>query len=65
MLREDSFAGEHLRATQSCRVCQTFHYCHADEDREIEIGDIDLISICLKIASNQRLPLSQDSFDIF
>lgn len=50
---------------QDCRVCQRFHYCHADEGRDIGIGNIDLISMCLEIASNQCISLSADSVDIF
>ena len=44
---------------------QCFHYCHQDEGREIEIGDIDLIAMRLQIASNQCITLSDISLDIF
>lgn len=44
---------------------QRFHYCHADEGGEIEIGNIDLISMCLEIASHQCITLSDISLDIF
>ena len=44
---------------------QRFHYRHQDEGREIEIGDIDLISMCLEIASNQCITLPLDSLEIF
>ena len=57
--------GEDVWATQNCRVCQRFHYRHADEGREIEIGDIDLIAMRLQIASNQCITLSDISLDIF
>jgi len=44
---------------------QGFHYCHQDKGRKIEIGDIDLISMGLQIASHQRISLSDISLDIF
>ena len=44
---------------------QRLHYGHSDEGREIEIGDIDLISMRLEIASNQCITLSDVSLDIF
>ncbi len=50
--------GEDVRATQDCRMGEGFHYCHQDEGREIEIGDIDLIAMRLQIASNQCITLS-------
>ena len=38
---------------QDCRVRQRLHYCHADESSEIEISNIDLISMRVEIASNE------------
>ena len=38
---------------------------HADEGGKIEIGNIDLISMRLEIASNQCITLSNISLDIF
>ena len=52
-------------ATQDGRMCQRFHYCHDDEGREVEIGDIDLIAMCLEIASNQCITISDIGLDIF
>jgi hypothetical protein len=46
-------------------MCRRFHYCHADVGHEIGINDIDLISMCLEIALNQRIGFSPDSLDIF
>ncbi len=43
-------AGEHVQATQHRRMCQRLDNCHADEGGEIEIGNIDLISMCLEIS---------------
>src|SRR5262249_28168115 len=37
----------------------------ADEGREIGIGDIELIAVCLEIASNERTTLSLDGIEIF
>ena len=57
-------AAEDVWATQDCRMCQRFHYCHQDEGRKVQIGDVDLFSMCLEIAPNQRITLSDISLDI-
>jgi hypothetical protein len=44
---------------------QGFHYGHQDEGPEIEIGDIYLISMCLEIAPDQCITLSDVSLDVF
>jgi len=46
-------------------MCQRFDHCDADEGRKIGIGNINLISMCLEIAANQRIPLSDVGLDIF
>ena len=44
---------------------ERFHYCHQDEGREIEIGDIELISMRLEIASHEYITLSDISLHVF
>ena len=44
---------------------QCFHYCHQDKGREIEIGYIDLISMCLEIVPDRCITISDISLDIF
>jgi len=44
---------------------QCFHYCHQDKGREIEILEVDLISMCLEIAPDQCITISDISLDIF
>jgi len=39
-------------------MCHRLHCGHDDEGREIKVGDIDLISMCLKIASNRCVTVS-------
>jgi hypothetical protein len=56
---------EDVWAMQDCRMCQRFYYCHDDEGREIGIGDVDLISMCLEIAPDQCITLSDIGLDIF
>ena len=46
-------------------MCQRFNYCHADEGCDIGIGDIDLVSMCLKIASDQCVTVPLHGIDIF
>ena len=46
-------------------MCQRFHYCHDDEGREIEIGDVNLISMCLEIAPDQCITIPDIGLDIF
>ena len=58
-------AGEEVWAAQNGGMCQRFHHCHADECREIRIRYVDLISMCLEIASNQCITLSDIGLDIF
>ena len=50
---------------QDCRVCQRLHYRHQDEGREIEVGDVNLISMCLETAPDQCVTLLDISLDIF
>jgi hypothetical protein len=46
-------------------VCQCLNCCHTDEGCDIGIGNIDLISMCVEIVSNQRVNVSFGSLDIF
>lgn len=52
-------------AVQDCCVCQCLHCCHEDEDRDIEIVNIDLISMSVEIASNQCIRFLIDCLHIF
>ena len=54
---------EEIRSAQDCRMGQRFHNCYEDEGSEIEIGDINLISMCLEIGSNQCITLLLESLD--
>jgi hypothetical protein len=44
---------------------QRLRRCHAGEGRDIQIGNIELISMRLKIASNKSASVSIDSLDVF
>ena len=46
-------------------MCERLHCCHADEGCNIEISNIDLISMSIEIASNQCINVSVDRLDIF
>jgi hypothetical protein len=59
------FVGEDVRAAQDRSVCQRLHCCHADEGCDIEIGNIDLISMRVEIASNECINVLVDRLDIF
>jgi hypothetical protein len=59
------FVGEDVWAAQDCRGCQRLHCSHAHEGCDIGIGNIDLTSMCVEIASNQCVGVSVDSLDIF
>jgi len=58
------FTGEDFRAMQDRRVRQRLHGCHADEGRDIQFSNAQLISMCLEIASNRRVSVV-DRFDVF
>ena len=36
---------------QDCRVRQCFHHGHADEGRDVQIGNTDLVAMGLEIAT--------------
>ena len=48
---------------QDRRVRQRLHGCHADEGRDIQFSNAQLISMCLEIASNRRVSVV-DRFDV-
>jgi hypothetical protein len=45
-------------------VGERFNDGNQDESSEIDIGDVDLISMCLEIASNQCITFLLESLDI-
>ena len=51
--------------THDRRVRERLHGCHADECGNIRIGNIELISMSLKIASNKRVSFMVHSLDVF
>jgi hypothetical protein len=56
---------EDVRATQDCRHGSELPLRSPDEGPEIEIGDIYLISMCIEMAPDQCITLSDVSLDVF
>src|SRR5579862_4098813 len=59
-----SLLGEDVWTAEDCSVCQRLHRRHADEGRDIEIGDIDLISMSVEIAPDKCINVLVDRLDI-
>ena len=50
---------------QDCRVGERFHGGHADEGGEIEIRDVDFISMSIEISADEYKSVVIDRLDVF